>query len=63
MERKENNEMKGNYNINLSQEKEDLLKGIYEDLKIAFIHGEMHTIGLDEVTVLLDVLDVILKGE
>ena len=55
--------MKGNYNINLSQEKEDLLKGIYEDLKIALIHGEMHTIGLDEVTVLLDVLDVILKGE
>lgn len=35
----------------------ELLKSVYEDLKIAFIHEEPHTISMDEIEVILDVLD------
>lgn len=35
----------------------DILKRIYEDLKIAFIHEESFTISMEEIEVILDVLD------
>lgn len=35
----------------------DILKRVYEDLKIAFVHGESLTIGIGEIEVILDILD------
>jgi hypothetical protein len=37
----------------------NLLKRVYEDLKIAFIHKESLTINKDEIEAILDILDEI----
>ena len=36
---------------------QNLLKQVYEDLKIAYICDEPHTISMDEIKVILDILD------